>query len=49
LIAVVFVALAAVGFAGLAACFALGEWCDLPACTALAVCGVLGCIDERRI
>ena len=48
LLTVLFGTLAAVGLLGLAASFALELWCELPAFTALAVCGTLGYLEERR-
>jgi hypothetical protein len=44
----VFLALAVVGWVGMPVAAAVNEWAEAPAFLALALCGTLGYLEERR-
>lgn len=48
LFGVVFAVLAAFGVVGMPVAAATDQWCEVPAFLALALCGTLGYLDERR-
>ena len=45
---VLFLVLAVMGVVGMPVAALTGQWCEVPAFLALALCGTLGYLDERR-